>query len=299
MTAITKLKEWLNVEKDRGFRHKHDNYPEHPIGVKYHSEYFRTHTGITETEEEDDTYIPFQPSLVENKLREASITSRRELITEGATASKPEKVTFDDGSSGIFKSKRSEKGIKRLRFEVKGDLYKKEAAAYELSKLLGIKMVPPTITRKIDGDVGSVQEFIEGATPGFIYNPEKLNTKQLRDAAFFDVLIGNTDRHSGNFLIKDDKIILIDHGFAFPSVDSPEEFKSIFVRSLIWIQKEGYLDPDHTYKLEDMLLHANEYQKHLSQFLSTKEIHGVFDRAGRMLENDSYRISIGFRGSGF
>lgn len=43
------------------------------------------------------------------------------------------------------------------------DSYKHEIASYELDKLLGLGMVPPTVERRIGRDVGSLQLWVEGA----------------------------------------------------------------------------------------------------------------------------------------
>jgi hypothetical protein len=41
--------------------------------------------------------------------------------------------------------------------------------------------------------------------------------KDLARASAFDVLVGNTDRHSGNWMLGKGKISLIDNGLAFPT----------------------------------------------------------------------------------
>lgn len=43
------------------------------------------------------------------------------------------------------------------------DSYRSEIAAYELAKLLGLDLVPPTVERRIRGESGSLQLWIEGA----------------------------------------------------------------------------------------------------------------------------------------
>ncbi len=50
-------------------------------------------------------------------------------------------------------------------------------------------------------------------------------------AAAFDFLIGNTDRHDGNWMIKaDGKMMLIDHGLTFPNTGL-DDFRSYIFRN--------------------------------------------------------------------
>ena len=39
--------------------------------------------------------------------------------------------------------------------------YRAEIAAYELDKLLGLSMVPPTVERKVKGETGSAQMWVD------------------------------------------------------------------------------------------------------------------------------------------
>ena len=42
MTSVLELTDWLDKQR-RGY-HKHDGFPEHPVRVKHHEEYFASHT---------------------------------------------------------------------------------------------------------------------------------------------------------------------------------------------------------------------------------------------------------------
>ena len=42
------------------------------------------------------------------------------------------------------------------------EAYKSEIAAYQLDRLLGLDMVPPTVERRVGGDLASVQLWVEG-----------------------------------------------------------------------------------------------------------------------------------------
>ncbi len=70
-------------------------------------------------------------------------------------------VRLDDGKAqkrAIFKH------APRCRPHFLVDCYKYEIAAYELSKMLGLPIVPPTVERSVKGTPGALQIFLEGCT---------------------------------------------------------------------------------------------------------------------------------------
>ncbi len=100
-----------------------------------------------------------------------------------------------------------------------------EIAAYNLDKLLGLGMVPPTGQKRFRGMLGSCQLWIEdtavvkkrlqeGLSPKILETPKWLRQAYIQQ--LFDNLIGNEDRHQGNVLIApDERSFLIDHSRAF------------------------------------------------------------------------------------
>jgi hypothetical protein len=98
--------------------------------------------------------------------------------------------------------------------------YKSEIAAYELDKLLNMKMVPPAVERQINADTGAAVMWLEG-----IRSVKEMGGKvptgsvwgnSLRKMLMFDNLIGNPDRNAGNILVgPPGELILIDHSRAF------------------------------------------------------------------------------------
>ncbi len=103
------------------------------------------------------------------------------------------------------------------------DSYIFEPAAYELSRLLGLDNVPPTILRKLRGKRGYLQAWLENAMDeerrirDDLKAPDKvLWSKQIWNMRVFDNLIYNIDRNQGNILIdRNWRVWLIDHGRAF------------------------------------------------------------------------------------
>ncbi len=94
---------------------------------------------------------------LENYLRTAEIISVEKDTEAGRTA--PWRITLNDGITqrqGLFKY------INRSRPSLLPDSYKYEIAAYELDKLLELKIVPPVVEREIEGTTGSLQLYLEG-----------------------------------------------------------------------------------------------------------------------------------------
>jgi hypothetical protein len=98
--------------------------------------------------------------------------------------------------------------------------YRSEIAAYELDKLLDMRMVPPAVERNIQGEVGAAIMWLDG-TRSVKQTGGKVPTgviwgKALRRMLLFDNLIGNADRNAGNILLgPPGEVILIDHSRAF------------------------------------------------------------------------------------
>ena len=101
------------------------------------------------------------------------------------------------------------------------DSWKREVAAYELDKLLGVRMVPPTVERSIRGRRGCLQLWIDGqALDELDAPPADLHSwrRQIAVMWLFDELSGNTDRHLNNIVVAPGhRVVLIDNSRAFKS----------------------------------------------------------------------------------
>jgi hypothetical protein len=99
--------------------------------------------------------------------------------------------------------------------------YKSEIAAYELDKVLGLGMVPPTVERRLGHDVGSLQLWVEHVAPLKGKNPNEAPSvsewnRQVHRQRVWDGLTANIDRNAGNLLVDPAwNLILIDHSRAF------------------------------------------------------------------------------------
>jgi hypothetical protein len=111
------------------------------------------------------------------------------------------------------------KPLKPGRYNGYWESYKSEIAAYELDKLLGLNMVPPTVARRVNGDDGAAVLWLqnvrswESVLP--LPKPATWNF-QIARMKMFDDLIGNSDRNKGNLLVDGRwTLYLIDHSRAF------------------------------------------------------------------------------------
>lgn len=140
-------------------------------------------------------------------------------------------LNLKDGAKGVFKPGKGE-DLNWLESIPNGRMYRREAAASLVAEFFGFDdLVPATGLRIIDshGGHGSVQAFIEkkGKPANYGYNAGRYDGEEdLIRAAIFDYLIGNVDRHTGNWFLGTDergdvkKLSLIDNGTSFPSVNN-------------------------------------------------------------------------------
>jgi len=138
------------------------------------------------------------------------------------------------GLLAVYKPARGESPL--WDFEA-GTLYKREVAAYELSKVLGWPNIPPTVVRRRGPHgVGAVQLFIEADRRHFLDEQSTRRPTWAR-VALFDVIANNADRKSGHCLFDaNDEVWVIDHGLTF-NVDHK-------LRTVIWDFSGDPLPPD-------------------------------------------------------
>jgi len=101
------------------------------------------------------------------------------------------------------------------------DSYKSEIAAYELDKVLGLGMVPPTVERQVKSDRGAAVLWLKGVRSWeeALRSPKTSKwTRNVVRMKMWDNLVGNPDRNKGNLLVDyTGDLFLIDHSRAFTS----------------------------------------------------------------------------------
>jgi len=155
---------------------------------------------------------------LEQFLREAKIISV--VINEDAGRTAPWDVTLDDGK---IQSKARFKNIDRSRPDFLPDSYHYEIAAYELSKLLDLPIIPPVVEREIEGARGALQLYLESCIPldRLRRTDRKLpDSQKLTDALDELTIFENLTycmREESDVLIheKDGKVFRVDFSEAF------------------------------------------------------------------------------------
>lgn len=213
----------------------------------------------------------------ETFLRNANIVSRKEL-SRGVTASS--KAELNDGTLNhaahiqvvdIAQSQfQGSRGVE-LNFR---DSYKYNVAAYELSKLIGLNMIPPSVERRVAGHGAAVTWWVDRVAmveldrqKRKLQAPDQTDwNRQMHNVRAFDELIRNTDRNQGNLVITTDwQIWMIDHTRAFRMHKDCANLKSLrqidrkLLANLRHLSRQSLVD-------------------HLGAFLSTSEIAGLLAR---------------------
>lgn len=146
----------------------------------------------------------------------------------GGGVNKTSVVTLQDGTKGVYKPESGEEyGYKEtngqwrpLREAITDRYYAREAAVSDIAHLLGMDdLVPLTVVRQDNGENASFQCFAPDCQVATsLLDKDRYDGEEDRArAAALDYLVGNTDRHAGNWLInKQGKMVLIDHGLSFP-----------------------------------------------------------------------------------
>ena len=122
----------------------------------------------------------------------------------------------DEECYAVYKPRRGERPLWDFP---SGTLYRREVAAFEVSRFLGWDLVPPTIVRKGPLGVGSVQQFVlhDPREHYFTLVEDARRHARLAQLATFDLLVNNADRKGGHVLrvTDSDRLVGIDHGLTF------------------------------------------------------------------------------------
>ena len=161
----------------------------------------------------------------------------RDLSWHAGGSTSVQRYELTDGSIGYFKSFKENSRYDEHEFRSFGTSTLgaaiNEVNARRTAQLLGPgyeELVPDTVLREIDGEIGSFQrEVPEGneTPPNFHRSPEL--REDYRKAAIFDFVIGNLDRHDANLLYgavsgsdgdESKRLRLIDNAYSFPDLSS-------------------------------------------------------------------------------
>jgi uncharacterized repeat protein (TIGR03843 family) len=182
-----------------------------------------------------------------------------------------EVVDGDNALLAVYKPGRGERPL----WDFPRGLYRREAAAWELSELLGWALVPETVVREGPLGEGSVQRFVAAHFEEHyftLYERRSLHDA-LRTICAFDILANNTDRKSGHCLLGEDgRIWAIDNALCFHP--QPK------VRTVIW---EFGGEPVPEALLADVERALPALSGPLAPYLDDEEVAGVRRRGEWLL----------------
>jgi hypothetical protein len=225
-------------------------------------------------------------------LQNAEVVEKKGI---GVGITNPHRLTLSDGTRTLRGAWKTIDVFKHgiTNFEGGGfeldfrDSYKFEIAAYELDKLLGFGMVPPTVERRIRQEKGSLQLWVEGCMTEHERREKKISPKdveawnqQMYKVRLFHQLIYNTDHNNvRNILLDPDfRIYVIDNSRAFRTHEQlmSEKDLSRFSRSLL----------DALRRLEPVSLAAK-----LGPWLGQPQIDALLKRRDRILALAEKRVA--------
>lgn len=160
---------------------------------------------------------PAEEALDDHQIEE--ILETRAKVSGGWLEGDNKNAVFlyglENDGKGIFKPKSGESGNLAGNVEP-GTYFKRERAAYLISHAIGLDMVPPTVIRIFDREVGSFQKFVVDGKDGWLMSQEDWdkNKDGFVKLWIFDYIIWSADRNPGNFLAKDDRLFAIDNGLS-------------------------------------------------------------------------------------
>jgi hypothetical protein len=170
------------------------------------------------------------------------------------------------------------KPIRPGRYHGYFESYQSEIAAYEIDKLLGLEMVPPTVEKRVEGDLGAAimwaaptKSFKEMGGSGAPTPPPAFSVKfnrALVRAKMFDNLIGNSDPNLGNWLVDPSwNLILVDHSRALTS-NTKLVHKMTHIDQELWLKFQALSDE----RLEAVV----------GEWLGDRELHAILERRKNM-----------------
>jgi uncharacterized repeat protein (TIGR03843 family) len=217
-----------------------------------------------------------QEALTLLSTGEAEIQGRMPWSSNGTFLTKL--TAGDEVMLAVYKPGQGERPL----WDFPRGLYRREAAAWVLSELLGWGIVPETIVRGGPYGEGSMQRFVEADFEEhyFTIYEDEAHHPVLRQFAVFDLLANNTDRKSGHVLLGEDgRLWGIDNGLCF----HPEPK----IRTVIW-EFGGERIPDD---LLDAVRDCLPKLDVLAPLLDEEEREAVRSRGERLLKVKTFPLA--------
>jgi hypothetical protein len=236
--------------------------------------------------------LPIEGEAAEAFLKTAEVVERKSN-PEGVTHS--ERLTLSDGIRTLRAARKTVDVFNRgttqfldgtIQVDFR-DSWKFEVAAYELDKLLGLGLVPPTVERTIDKTPGSLQMWVEGAVTTAGLQERKLEdpdpehwNRQVYNARLLRQLTYDTDSTNINNE-------LIDSDFRIHAIDFTRAFRtSTSLRSEDDLVRFSRSALDGLARLDRATL-----QDKLGRWLNAGQIYGLLKRRDRILALAKKRVA--------
>jgi hypothetical protein len=164
-----------------------------------------------------------------------------------------------------------------------GQLAHREYAAFLISEILSLHIVPPTVLRNGPFGIGMVQLWIDIDEEIDLAQYFSQDNPQLRTMALFDAIINNTDRKIGHLLPdKTGHLYGCDHGVTFHS-----EYK---LRTVLWQWAgESMLDSEIEI-LEKAIYEFAQIEEALNDYLTQDELIALEIRIRELLESGTFPL---------
>jgi hypothetical protein len=167
--------------------------------------------------------------------------------------------------------------------EVRLRRYEHEAAAYWLDRRLDLRMVPVTVTRKVEGKHGGLQVFMENAFDLLWLREQKLveataeELKEQVDKAYvFGALIDVVDRPEEGIMVLPDEGWIMLSGSTLAFSHSPR------IQERFLPEIKCPINPALEYELRTLT--QKELKKNLKDYLSDGQIDALLKRRDHILE---------------
>lgn len=215
----------------------------------------------------------------------------------GEGISRADHVSLDNGVTAIWKRDGvAQSAVDRdhMRHINQANSSGNEVAAYLIDKAMGHPAgVPPTVLHTENGVKGTLQFFKSETKRNWDFKPgnplENAENHVLpfrgsmegnRNLNVLDNVIGNTDRHRGNWLdTKRGDTLPIDHGLAFPELNAPQgKHNSKFFTDTI------QLNDTEKSALQGLIARREELTGQLTPLIGDKSVQMMYERIETMLQ---------------
>lgn len=139
-----------------------------------------------------------------------------------------------------------------------------ERAAYLVSRMLRLRLVPYTAITLENGKVASAQRWVKGKRP-------TMRVTALLEV--FDYIIANTDRHHGNWLISRGRVRAIDNALSFGCGDLIHNDLRRYIDELSTTERAELME-----RLELVLADQEKLHKRFDCLIGKRKTDALIDR---------------------